>query len=124
MVTYENEDDVWEMIGDLYIEAKETYNVRGSDENDPILDVYHQLPYFCCPNVVLDMDIQSDIQRYIYCKEAQTQPYEGSYGDVPFKWLSIHFALRNSIELQQSEHRKKYQRKLEQQRKKKEKRTR
>lgn len=124
MITYENEDDVWEMVGDLYIEAKETHKVRGSDESDPILDVYHQLPYFCCPNVVLDNDVQSDIQRYVYCKDTGTQPYEGSYGDTPHKWLSIHFALKNSMFLQENEHKKRYMKKMEQQRKRKTKRTR
>ena len=46
-----------------------------------------QLPFFTCSNVFLDKDIQSDIQRYIYCKDMNVAPYEGTYSQQPAIWL-------------------------------------
>ena len=98
------------MIGDLYVEAKD---LQHEESSDPILDVFFQLSYFCCPNIILNEKIQKDIQRYVYCEDTKTQPYPGSYGDVPAKWMSIHFILRNAINLSNNEYRKKYQKKME-----------
>ena len=98
------------MIGDLYEEAMEA---KSEFSGDPILDVFHQLPYFCCPNYILEKEIQEDIQRYSYCEDTGTQPYPGNYGDVPSKWLSIHFILKNAIGISQNEYRKKYQKNME-----------
>ena len=109
-VTYNNEDDVWEMIGDLYAEANE---FKSEFSDDPILDVFHQLPFFCCPNIILDQKTQEDIQRYLYCEDTKTQPYPGNYGDVPAKWMSIHFIIKNSIAISQNEGRKKYMKRAE-----------
>ena len=99
------------MIGDLYAEAQE---LQSEFSSDPILDVFYQLPYFCCPNIILDKEIQEDIQRYVYCEDTKTQPYPGNYGDVPAKWMSIHFILKNAMALSQNEYRKKYKKKMEQ----------
>lgn len=109
MITYDSKDDVWEMIRDLYAESKE---IKSDDSYDPLVDVFNQLPYFCCPNIILDNEIQKDIQRYMYCSDTGTPPYPGNYGDVPSKWMNIHFVLRNAIAVSQNEERKKYQRKL------------
>ena len=102
MITYNTKEDVWSMIGDLYDEAREAHLGSGSDDGDPILDVFHQLPYFCCPNIVLDNNIQKDIQMYQYCEDTKTQPFTGRYGDTPYKWIIIHFTLKNTIGLQLS----------------------
>ncbi len=111
LVTYRNEDDVWEMIKKLYNEASKLSNDMS---DDPIVDVLYQLPYFCCPNVILDQEIQDDISMYVYCEDTKTQPFPGTYGDVPAKWLHIHFFLKNAISARQAEYRKKYERKLKQ----------
>ena len=113
MITYNTKEDVWSMIGDLYDEAREAHLGSGSDDGDPILDVFHQLPYFCCPNIVLDNNIQKDIQMYQYCEDTKTQPFTGRYGDTPYKWIIIHFTLKNTIGLQHNEMRKKYRRDME-----------
>ena len=97
------------MIGELYEEAKD---MSSDDSDNPIVGVLHQLPYFCCPNIILDRQIQDDIQRYIYCEDTGTQPYPGDYGDVPAKWMTIHFILKGSISASQNEYRKEYQRKM------------
>ena len=110
MVAYNSEDDVWEMIRDLYAESKD---INSDDSFDPILDVFYQVSYFCCPNIILDNEIQKDIQRYIYCEDTKTPPYPGNYGDVPVKWMNIHFILRNAVAISQNEERKKYQKKME-----------
>ena len=95
------------MIERLYIEAKDAPRSEF-DNSDPIMDVFHQLPYFCCPNFILDREIQEDISRYQYCEDTGTQPYRGTYGETPAKWISIHFILKNSIGLFENEHRKRY----------------
>ena len=97
------------MIGSLYVESRE---IQSDLSDDPILAVFHQLPYFCCPDTILDRKIQEDISRYVYCEDTKTQPYPGDYGDVPAKWLSIHFILRNAINLSHNEYRKEYQNKM------------
>tara|TARA_R100000808_G_C2122341_1_gene133363 strand:- start:53 stop:382 length:330 start_codon:yes stop_codon:yes gene_type:complete len=100
------------MIEKLHKEAKELKRDEFST-SDPALDVFHQLLFFCCPNIILDKKIQEDISRYVYCEDTMTQPYPGTYGDVPAKWTSIHFTLKNSIQLRENEFRKKYQRKMQ-----------
>ena len=37
---------------------------------------------------------QKDIQRYIYCQDFNTQPYPGSYGEQPFKWIEKSFIIK------------------------------
>ena len=69
--------------------------------------------FFCCPNIILDQKTQEDIQRYLYCEDTKTQPYPGNYGDVPAKWMSIHFIIKNSIAISQNEGRKKYMKRAE-----------
>tara|TARA_R110002020_G_scaffold10104_11_gene39203 strand:+ start:812 stop:1141 length:330 start_codon:yes stop_codon:yes gene_type:complete len=100
------------MIKQLYLESKEVSRDEFSS-SDPALDVFHQLFYFCCPNVILDKKIQEDISRYVYCEDTMTKPYPGNYGDVPAKWTSIHFTLKNTMQLRENEYRKKYQRKMQ-----------
>ena len=98
------------MIKSLYEESKE-YS-EDSSEGQSILDVLYQLPYFCCNNTILNQEIQEDIQRYIYCEDTKTQPYPGVYGDVPGKWMSIHFIIKSAISISEGEYRKKYMKKI------------
>ena len=49
--------------------------------------VSQQLPFFCCPNIILDKRYQKDISKYIYCKEFNVPPYPGSYESQPHKWI-------------------------------------
>ena len=97
------------MIGLLYEEADSIHKKRNTD-GDPIIDTFYQLQYFCCNNVVLDQDIQNDIRRYVYCKDTDTQAYPGTYGDISYNWIQIHFLLKGAMILNEAEIRKKVQR--------------
>tara|TARA_Y100000593_G_scaffold92335_1_gene183613 strand:- start:26052 stop:26384 length:333 start_codon:yes stop_codon:yes gene_type:complete len=99
------------MIGQLYAEAAEIYENKGSD-GDPIIDTFYQLPYFCCNNVILDTEIQEDIQRYIYCEDTKVQAYPGTYGETPAKWIAIHFLLKGAMYLNEAETRKRIEREM------------
>ena len=60
-------------------------------------NIYEQLPFFCCVNHILDEKSQKDIARYIYCIEANTSPYSGSYGEIPVKWIEKHFIIKSTL---------------------------
>ena len=88
-------DDVYEIIGLLINEAEE-WNKQGKNF-DVALSVTKQLPFFCCPNLILNKENQKSIQRYVYCNETGTQAYNGSYGDQPHKWLQQYFVLKQAF---------------------------
>ena len=110
MVTYKSEDDVWEMIKDLYKESEQM--VSDFSAGQSILDVFYQLPYFCCNNIILNQEIQEDIQRYVYCDDTNTQPYPGGYGDVQGKWMEIHFLIKSALKVSDNEYKKNHLKKI------------
>tara|TARA_R110000824_G_C14901649_1_gene645521 strand:- start:130 stop:441 length:312 start_codon:yes stop_codon:yes gene_type:complete len=65
------------------------------------LDLFDCLLFFCCPNKIYDSQCYLDIKKYTYCKETNTQPYKGSYSDVPSIWMEKYFTLRNLIDLKE-----------------------
>ena len=70
----------------------------GSKFND-IIDIFEQLPFFCCPNSVINDKWQKDISRYVYSKDTNTQPYKGAYGDIPGIWIEKYYLISNTINL-------------------------
>ena len=56
-----------------------------------------QLPFFTCRNIIFDKDIQKDIKRYLYCKDLGINPYKGSYGEQPAKWVDSYFVMRKAF---------------------------
>ena len=93
--TFKSKDDIDNVIEQLINEAEE-WNKRGKSF-DVALSVAKQLPFFCCPNKILNAEDQKVIQRYIYCNETGTQAYNGSYGDQPYKWLQQYFILKQAF---------------------------
>ena len=55
---------------------------------DMASSVSQQLSFFSCRNIVMNHESQKDISQYLYCKEFNTSPFEGSYGDQPHRWIN------------------------------------
>ena len=55
---------------------------------DIAASISQQLPFFSCMNIVLNTESQKDISQYLYCKEFNTPPFEGSYNDQPYRWAN------------------------------------
>ena len=90
-----SQDDVWGVISALAKEA-EDHNEGGHDF-DVAESVYVQIPFFACPNLVLDQKFQNDILRYIYCEKFGTSPYIGGYGGTPKRWIEKSMIISNYI---------------------------
>ena len=54
---------------------------------DIVSSVSQQLPFFSCNNFSIDKNCQKDIAKYLYCKEFNVQPFDGSFGKQPKKWI-------------------------------------
>ena len=93
-------DDVWQII-DLLIEETKQHNNEGKSLNIAE-SVMAQLPFFACKNIMMNMEAQKDISRYMYSKQFQISPYSGSYGEQPKKWVEKSFLLNNLIERQKA----------------------
>ena len=96
--TFTSKDDVWEVINLIIAETKEE-NRKGSSFNIAS-SVMAQLPFFTCPNILLDNQAQKDISRFMYFKNFNVPAYKGSYGDYPRKWVEKSFLLSNVIQKQ------------------------
>jgi|TARA_B100000519_G_scaffold159282_1_gene140992 hypothetical protein len=55
------------------------------------------MPFFACRNIFYSKSIQKDIQRYVYCKDLGTSPYEGSYNEHPAIWVEKYFIIKSSF---------------------------
>lgn len=94
-ITFTCKEDVWNVI-DLLIEEVHENNKKGK-EFDVSQSINAQLPFFTCRNHLSDIDIQKDINRYIYCSEFNIPPYKGSYGEQPSLWSQKAFVIKNAI---------------------------
>ena len=56
-----------------------------------------QIPFFACPNSVIDHNIQTDIRRYLYCIATNVSPYEGDYGKQPALWIDRFFIIKSAL---------------------------
>ena len=88
-------EDVWNVIALL---TKEIYeeNKKGN-EFSVSESINAQLPFFACKNKILDKQIEKDIQRYIYCKDLNVSPYEGSYGQQPALWVDKSILIKRAL---------------------------
>ena len=94
--TFNNNEDVWEVIDLIIEEIKETnksnnksFNISSSTKS--------QLPYFACNNIFFDKSIQQDIERYIYCEDFKIAPYEGGYDNQPAMWIQKAFIIKKAL---------------------------
>ena len=82
---FKSKEDIWDVI---YVLIQEVNDVnKEGKEFDIAESINSQLPFFSCRNMLYDKSIQKDIERYIYCKELNVQPYQGSYGEQPALWV-------------------------------------
>jgi hypothetical protein len=94
--TFTCEEDVWDVVRLIIEETKEMNEAKRKDFSISG-SVKSQLPFFACNNIVLDKDLQRDIQRYIYCDSFNTQPYPGSYGQQPARWVQKSFIIKSEM---------------------------
>ena len=99
--TFSSKSDVNNVIALLIEEVKER-NKEGRSFN-VAESVVKQLPFFTCPNVLLDKQAQKDISRYLYSSNFGVLPYSGSYGSHPNKWIEKSFLIKNIIDRKKSE---------------------
>jgi len=98
---FTSNDDVEAIIELLVDEVKEN-NAKGSSFNIAE-SVVKQLPFFACPNVLLNSQAQKDISRYVYSQQFGISPYKGTYGEQPYKWVEKSFLIKSIIERKKSE---------------------
>ena len=98
--TFTSDNEVWDVIRLIIDETKEenkkggSFNIAGS--------VMAQLPFFACPNMIINNKAQKDISRFLYARQFRISPYKGSYGEQPKKWVEKSFILKNLIERQKA----------------------
>ena len=98
---FTSKSDVTEVMELLVDEVKQS-NYKGNSFNIAE-SVVKQLPFFACPNVLLDAQSQKDISRYIYSQQFGISPYKGAYGEQPHKWVEKSFLIKNTIERKKAE---------------------
>jgi len=98
---FTSKSDVTEVMELLVDEVKQS-NHKGNSFNIAE-SVVRQLPFFACPNVLLDAQSQKDISRYIYSQQFGISPYKGTYGEQPHKWVEKSFLIKNTIERKKAE---------------------
>ena len=86
---------MWKII-DLLIEEVHENNKKGK-EFDVAQSINAQLPFFCCRNVIFDIEIQKDIKRYIYCTNNNVPPYQGDYDNQPALWVDRYFTIKKAL---------------------------
>ena len=98
---FTSNDDVVAIMKLLVDEVKEN-NAKGSSFNIAE-SVVKQLPFFACPNVLLNSQAQKDISRYVYSQQFGISPYKGTYGEQPYKWVEKSFLIKKVIERKKAE---------------------
>ena len=114
IVDIKNVDDIWIYIRRLEVESWKI-QTKGNDISI-LTSIWDQLPFFCCPNQVLNSDMQKDISKYIFSKDAHVPVYPGSYGDQPKLWIDKYNIIKSAFNTRRELHERKI--KLKQQQKK------
>ena len=91
-----------ETIMELLVDEVKENNAKGSSFNIAE-SVVKQLPFFACPNVLLNSQAQKDISRYVYSQQFGISPYKGTYGEQPQKWVEKSFLIKKVIERKKAE---------------------
>ena len=98
---FTSNEDV-EVIMELLVDEVKENNAKGSSFNIAE-SVVKQLPFFACPNVLLNSQAQKDISRYVYSQQFGISPYKGTYGEQPYKWVEKSFLIKKVIERKKAE---------------------
>ena len=97
---FTSKEDIMSVVSLLVKEVKES-NQKGNGFNIGE-SVMSQLPFFACKNVMIDIDANRDISRFVYSRDFNVPAYSGSYGNQPKRWIEKTFLLNNLIERQKS----------------------
>ena len=97
MINFKNDDDVWDYIALLCEESKE--HRRNGSSFSILKDIWEQLPFFTCVNTIINEKDQKDIAKYIYCKDTNTPPHKGSFGDTPHIWIQKYYIIKQALYL-------------------------
>jgi len=57
--------------------------------DDPSQGLYLSTLHTAPLNLIYDQWTQDQINKYFYCKEFNTSPFEGAYDDLPANWLDF-----------------------------------
>jgi len=98
--TFTSDEEVWDVIRLLIDETKE--NIKEGSNLHIAESVMAQLPFFTCSNMLMDVNAQKDIARFMYARQFNISPYKGSYGEQPKKWIDKTFLLTHLLERQKS----------------------
>ena len=104
-IEFNNINDVWSYIDLLIMESEQAKKTGSKFSN--LENIAEQLPFFVCSNNMIDDRWQKDIARYIYCKDTNSQPYTGSYGDIPHIWRQKHFIIKQAMNIREQKLQKK-----------------
>tara|TARA_R100000234_G_scaffold116746_1_gene94189 strand:+ start:134 stop:568 length:435 start_codon:yes stop_codon:yes gene_type:complete len=94
--TFNNIDDVWDVINLLIMETKQVNRQTGK-EFDIVESLIVQIPFFACINQIRDEKYLKLINKYIYCTETNTPAYKGSYSEQPARWVQYFFIIKNAL---------------------------
>ena len=89
-------DDVW-AVADLIIDETTQVNEKQNKSFDVAESLVAQIPFFACPSKFMDISLNADIERYVYCEKFNIPPFEGDYDNQPAKWVRRAFAIRAAL---------------------------
>ena len=99
---FESKDDIWEVV-DLLIEETNNLNKQKGSDFDPISNVVSQIPFFGCPNHLIEPKYLKLLNQYLYCIETGTPAYPGSYGEQPASWIRHFFLIKSALAKQEKQ---------------------
>tara|TARA_Y100001938_G_scaffold149406_1_gene236079 strand:- start:165 stop:623 length:459 start_codon:yes stop_codon:yes gene_type:complete len=96
--TIENEEQLWDHIMEVYEDCKKSPNGINKYKD---LDLAETLPFFACPNLIYDANINEDISKYHYCVASNTSPYS-TYGNTTQLWIDKFFTFKRIQDLKEN----------------------
>ena len=97
-ITFSDKTQLKSYIYQVYEEA---LSFGKNTPSGAILDTFAQIPFFCNMETLLDTKFQGDLQRYSYCQDTGSPPYEGGYGSTPKIWIEKYFIIKGVINTHQ-----------------------
>tara|TARA_R100001510_G_C7643998_1_gene201490 strand:+ start:543 stop:950 length:408 start_codon:yes stop_codon:yes gene_type:complete len=85
----------------IYQVYDEALGFKKNSVSGAILDTFAQIPFFCNMETLLDTKFQGDLQRYSYCQDTGSPPYEGGFGSTPKIWIEKYFIIKGVINTHQ-----------------------
>ena len=70
---------------------------NGSLNVDSYYSISKQIPFFGCPDKLMEREASDSFAMYNYCKEFGVPPHEGSFSQQPNKWIETAFLIRALI---------------------------